>query len=43
MEKKADKAAAIVDYQKYLDAGGGVRDGDAQEVEQMIRDLKANS
>jgi hypothetical protein len=26
--------------QKYLDLGGGMRDGDQAEVEQFIRDLK---
>ncbi len=36
----ADKTAAIADLQKYLDAGGGLRDGDTQAVEQMICDLK---
>jgi tetratricopeptide (TPR) repeat protein len=33
-------AAAIADFQKYLDFGGGARDGDAEEVENKIRDLK---
>jgi len=32
--------AAIADFQKYLDLGGGTRDGDQAEVEQFIRDLK---
>jgi tetratricopeptide (TPR) repeat protein len=32
--------AAIADFQKYLDLGGGIRDGDQAEVEQFIRDLK---
>jgi len=39
-EKKSQHAAAIADLQKYLDAGGGVRDGDTEKVERMIRDLK---
>jgi tetratricopeptide (TPR) repeat protein len=37
---KADKAAAIADYQKYLELRGGLRDGDAQAVEDIIRRLK---
>jgi tetratricopeptide (TPR) repeat protein len=35
-----DKEGAIADYQKYLDLGGGLRDGDQAEVEKIIRDLK---
>jgi tetratricopeptide (TPR) repeat protein len=31
---------AITDFQKYLDLGGGERDGDRAEVEEFIRDLK---
>ncbi len=34
-------APAIADYQKYLDLGGGVRDGDQAEVEKTIRDLRS--
>jgi tetratricopeptide (TPR) repeat protein len=40
---KSDPAStkgAIADFQKYLDLGGGIRDGDQAEVEQFIRDLK---
>ena len=37
---KGNYGAAIADYQKYLDNGGGVRDGDQQEVEEKIRDLR---
>lgn len=37
---KADYEAAIADFQRYLDSGGGKRDGDQSEVEQMIRDLR---
>jgi tetratricopeptide (TPR) repeat protein len=36
----ADAKAAIADFQKYLDVGGGMCDGDQAEVEQFIRDLK---
>jgi hypothetical protein len=31
---------ALADYQKYLDLGGGVRDGDQEKVEGFIRELK---
>jgi tetratricopeptide (TPR) repeat protein len=37
--QKASYKAAIADFQKYLDLGGGVRDGDQEEVEKTIRDL----
>ncbi len=33
-------AAAIADFQKYLDLGGGERDGDTEQVRKMIADLK---
>ena len=36
----ASAKAAIADFQKYLDLGGGIRGGDQAEVEQVIRDLK---
>jgi tetratricopeptide (TPR) repeat protein len=36
---EANYGAAIGDFQKYLDLGGGARDGDQQAVEEMIRDL----
>jgi len=39
-QDKANYGAAIADFQKYLDLGGGLRDGDRAEVEQMIRDLR---
>ena len=32
--------AAIGEYESYLKAGGGVRNGDQAEVEQIVRDLK---
>ncbi|HXQ32969.1 MAG TPA: tetratricopeptide repeat protein, partial [Anaerolineales bacterium] len=35
-EKKEDYYAAIADYQKYLELGGGIRDGDQKEVEGFI-------
>ena len=39
--RKSDNfIAAIADYQKYLDLGGGERGGDAEEVEEIIRELK---
>jgi tetratricopeptide (TPR) repeat protein len=37
---KGDKEGAIADYQKYLDLGGGLREGDQAKVEKIIRDLK---
>lgn len=40
---KENYEAAIADFQKYLDLGGGVRDRDQQKVEDMIRDLKKKS
>jgi tetratricopeptide (TPR) repeat protein len=36
----ASVKAAIADFQKYLDLGGGIRDGDPTKVEGFIRDLK---
>jgi tetratricopeptide (TPR) repeat protein len=36
----ASAKTAIADFQKYLDLGGGIRDGDQAKVEQFIRDLK---
>jgi tetratricopeptide (TPR) repeat protein len=36
----ASAKGAIADFQKYLNLGGGIRDGDQAEVEQFIRDLK---
>src|SRR5262245_52733922 len=40
LKGKTRPKMAIVDYQKYLDLGGGVRYGDQAEVQQIIRDLK---
>ncbi|GAB4573120.1 MAG: hypothetical protein Kow0077_14530 [Anaerolineae bacterium] len=37
--KKGDYRDAIDDYQRYLDLGGGIRDGDQAQVEQTIREL----
>ena len=37
MDKPAD---AVADYQKYLDLGGGARNGDSEEVERTIGKLK---
>ncbi|HTZ88937.1 MAG TPA: tetratricopeptide repeat protein [Alloacidobacterium sp.] len=38
---QSEHREAIADFQKYLDLGGGERDGDRAEVERFIRDLKA--
>jgi tetratricopeptide (TPR) repeat protein len=38
-QKKATYKAAIADFQKYLDAGGGLRNSNAVAVEQIIREL----
>ncbi len=39
-KQKDQPAAAISDLQQYLSLGGGVREGDSEKVEAMIRDLK---
>jgi len=39
-KQKEDYYATIADYKKYLDLGGGIQDGDQDEVEGFIRDLK---
>jgi tetratricopeptide (TPR) repeat protein len=39
-EDKSNPAAAISDFQKYLDLGAGERAGDAEEVNGFIRELK---
>jgi tetratricopeptide (TPR) repeat protein len=39
-QNKDNYEAAIADFQKYLDLGGGMRDGDQAEVEQKIRGLR---
>ena len=36
----ASTKAAIADYQKYLDLGGGIRNGNQAEVKQFICKLK---
>jgi tetratricopeptide (TPR) repeat protein len=36
----ASAKTAIADFQKYLDLGGSIRDGDQAKVEGFIRDLK---
>jgi tetratricopeptide (TPR) repeat protein len=38
--QKAEHEAAISNFQKYLDLGGGTRDGDQAAIEQKILDLK---
>jgi tetratricopeptide (TPR) repeat protein len=38
----ASAMAAIADFQKYLDGGGGLRDRDQAAVEGFIRELKKN-
>lgn len=40
--EKINYVAAIADFQKYLDHGGGTRDGDQKQVEKMILELKQN-
>jgi len=40
LQNKGNIQGAIADFQKYLNLGGGVRDGDQSEVERKIRDLK---
>lgn len=39
-KKNGDYEAAIADFQAYLNNGGGVRDGDYADVDQMIRELR---
>jgi len=39
-QARGDLEGALKAYQKYLDLGGGIRDGDQAKVEEMIRDLK---
>ncbi len=41
LRRKGDARAAIPDYQRYLDLGGGQRDGDQEQVEATIRELQA--
>ena len=40
-ESKRNFSKAIADYQKYLELGGGIRDGDQKEVEDFIKKLKS--
>ncbi|HZI55909.1 MAG TPA: TIR domain-containing protein [Verrucomicrobiae bacterium] len=40
LRAKNSYEAAIADFQKYLDKGGGVRDGDQTDVERKILDLR---
>ena len=41
IQKQKDKSAsAIADFQKFLDLGGGVRDGLKEKAEEQIRELK---
>jgi hypothetical protein len=37
---KANYRAAIADFRKYLNMGGGVRHGDQAEIERTVRDLR---
>ena len=39
-ERQSARSAAVADYQKYLDLGGGMRDGDQAVVEAKIRKLQ---
>lgn len=39
-ERKRDYSSATADYQKYLESGGGIRNGDQKEVEETIKMLK---
>jgi hypothetical protein len=39
-QKKSKYAAAITDYQKYVDLGGGVKNKDQSTIENIIRNLK---
>ncbi len=39
-QEKHQPAAAMMDLQKYLDAGGGAQAGDTEKVEETIRELK---
>jgi len=38
-QSKSSHEHAIADFKKYLELGGGIRDGDQADVEQRIRDL----
>ena len=39
--ERADPTQAIADFQRYLDLGGGTRDGDTEIVQKRIEKLKA--
>jgi len=39
-EDRSEFKAAAADFQRYLDCGGGLRDGDQSAVEDRIRDLR---
>ncbi len=38
--KQKKHAAAIADLKQFLNLGGGIRNGNTEQVEQMIRDLE---
>jgi hypothetical protein len=38
--QQAEYSAAIADYQKYLEFGGALREGDRPAVEETIRELR---
>jgi len=40
LKARGDVSGAIVDFQHYLDLGGGKRDGDQTKVEGWIKDLQ---
>lgn len=40
-EKKRNYSAAMADYQKYLELGGGIQAGDQKEAEEHIKKLKS--
>jgi tetratricopeptide (TPR) repeat protein len=39
-KKKANFPLAIADYKKYLELGGGKKNGDQAQIKESIRDLK---
>ena len=42
-DANGDSAGAVRDYQKYLDLGGGIRDGDQAQVDLRFASLRRNS
>ena len=40
LKARGDVSGAIADFQRYLDLGGGKRDGDQAQVEDWIKDLQ---